>query len=210
MALVLKDRVRQPTTTTGTGTVSLSGSVPGFQDFSAIGDGNTTYYAIVLGTEWEVGIGTYTASGDTLSRDTVLDSSNSGSLVDFSAGTKDVFVTNPALIALGNIGNVNPSVTAAGADQTTATGLITGVNNVTTVAAGDDGVRLPVVIPGMRITVRNSDAADTLKIYPASGAEINDLGVDVAYELLPGGAIEFFAISTTQWYSFGATGWGGV
>ena len=98
MALVLKDRVKETTTTTGTGTVTLAGAVTGFQSFSVIGNANTTYYAIVgqNTNEWEVGIGTYTASGTTLSRDTVLESSNSGSLVNFSAGAKDVFVTYPA------------------------------------------------------------------------------------------------------------------
>lgn len=98
MALVVKDRVRETTTTTGTGTVTLAGAVTGFQSFSAIGNGNTTFYTIAgQGTsEWEVGIGTYTSSGTTLSRDTVLASSNSGSKTNFSAGTKDVFVTYPA------------------------------------------------------------------------------------------------------------------
>lgn len=98
MALILADRVRDTTTTTGTGTVTLSGTAPnGYQTFgSGVGNGNTTYYTITGGTEWEVGIGTYTSSGTTLSRDTVLASSNSGSLVSFSAGTKDVFVTYPA------------------------------------------------------------------------------------------------------------------
>ena len=96
MPLVVKDRVQETTTTTGTGTITLAGAVSGFQSFSAIGNGNTTYYAIVLGSEWEVGIGTYTSSGTTLSRTTVLESSNSGSLVNFSAGTKNVFVTYPA------------------------------------------------------------------------------------------------------------------
>jgi hypothetical protein len=96
MALVLKDRVQETTTTTGTGTVTLAGAVSGFQSFSAIGNGNTCYYAIVGETEWEVGLGTYTSSGTTLSRDTILESSNSGSAVNFSAGTKNVFVTYPA------------------------------------------------------------------------------------------------------------------
>jgi hypothetical protein len=96
MALVVKDRVQETATTTGTGTFTLAGAVSGFQSFSVIGDGNTTYYAIVGGAEWEVGLGTYTSSGTTLSRDTVLESSNSGSLVNFSAGTKNVFVTYPA------------------------------------------------------------------------------------------------------------------
>jgi hypothetical protein len=98
MPLVVKDRVRETTTTTGTVTVTLAGAVTGFQSFAAIGNGNTTFYTIAgQGTsEWEVGIGTYTSSGTTLSRDSVLASSNSGSKVNFSAGTKDVFVTYPA------------------------------------------------------------------------------------------------------------------
>jgi len=98
MALVLDDRVQETTTTTGTGTVTLLGAVPGYQSFSVIGNANTTYYTIAGQTtsEWEVGLGTYTASGTTLARTTVLDSSNSGSLVNFSAGTKNVFVTYPA------------------------------------------------------------------------------------------------------------------
>ena len=72
MPLVVKDRVKETTTTAGTGTITLAGAASGFQSFSVIGNGNTTYYAIVGGTQWEVGIGTYTASGTTLSRDTVL------------------------------------------------------------------------------------------------------------------------------------------
>lgn len=95
MALVVKDRVQETTTTTGTGTVTLAGAVTGFQDFSVIGDGNTCYYAITSGNDFEVGIGTYTASGTTLSRDTVLESSNSGSKITL-AETSNVFVTYPA------------------------------------------------------------------------------------------------------------------
>lgn len=95
MALVVKDRVQETTTTTGTGTVTLAGAVTGFQDFSVIGDGNTCYYAITSGSDWEVGLGTYTASGTTLSRDTILESSNSGSAITL-ADTSNVFVTYPA------------------------------------------------------------------------------------------------------------------
>jgi hypothetical protein len=96
MALVVKDRVQVTSTTTGTGTFTLGSAVAGFQDFSVIGNGNTTYYAIVLGSEWEVGLGTYTSSGTTLARNTILESSNGGTAVNFSAGTKNVFVTYPA------------------------------------------------------------------------------------------------------------------
>lgn len=99
MPLVLADRVKETTTTTGTGTITLDGASTGFQSFSVIGNGNTTYYTIAgQGTsEWEVGIGTYTASGTTLSRDTVLASSaGAPTKTNFSAGTKDVFVTYTA------------------------------------------------------------------------------------------------------------------
>jgi hypothetical protein len=98
MALVVKDRVKVSSTTTGTGTFTLGSAALGFQDFSVIGDGNTTYYTItgVGSAEFEVGVGTFTASGTTLSRDTILESSNAGSAVNFSAGAKEVFVTYPA------------------------------------------------------------------------------------------------------------------
>ena len=104
MALVIADRVKETTTTTGTGTVTLLGASTGFQSFAVIGNGNTTYYTIAgQGTsEWEVGVGTYTSSGTTLARTTVLSSSNSGSLVNFSAGIKDVFVTYPAEYSVTN------------------------------------------------------------------------------------------------------------
>jgi len=121
MALVVKDRVRETTTTTGTGTVTLGGAATGFQSFSVIGDGNTTFYTIQLSNtnEWEVGIGTYTASGTTLSRDTILESSNSGSAVNFSAGTKDVFVTYPAEKAV-YLGNLPTTLVVTKRDTTTA------------------------------------------------------------------------------------------
>lgn len=107
MAFVLADRVQETTTTTGTGTVTLAGASTGFQSFAAVGNGNTTFYTIAdsSGSNWEIGIGTYTSSGTTLSRDTVLSSSNSGGLVNFPVGTKNVFVTFPAsstLFALNN------------------------------------------------------------------------------------------------------------
>ena len=96
MPLVVKDRVKETTTTTGTGTYTLAGASTGFQSFSVIGNGNTTYYAVTDNVNWEVGIGTYTSSGTTLSRDSVLASSNGGNAVNWGAGTKDIFVTYPA------------------------------------------------------------------------------------------------------------------
>ena len=100
MALVLNDRVKETTTTAGTGTINLAGAATNFETFVAgVGNGNTVYYAIVHQDqpEFEVGLGTVTdATPDTLSRTTVLSSSNSDGLVSFSAGTKDVFCTLPA------------------------------------------------------------------------------------------------------------------
>ena len=79
MALVLKDRVKETSTTAGTGTLTLAGAVSGFQSFAAVGNGNTTYYAIAdsITGDWEVGVGTYSTTGPTLTRTTILSSSNS-------------------------------------------------------------------------------------------------------------------------------------
>ena len=143
MAFVLKDRVKETTTTTGTGTVTLAGAVPGYQSFSAIGNTNSTYYTIAGqgSTEWEVGIGTYTSSGTTLSRDTVLASSNSGSLVNFSSGTKDVFCDYPAGRAvIGGEGYVENAYT---------------INNSSTVNTGSNALSVgPLTIAsGVSVTV---------------------------------------------------------
>ena len=108
MALVLKDRVKETSTTTGTGSFTLAGAVTGFQSFtSALADGDTTYYVIEDGTDWETGLGTWTESTATLARTTVYESSNSGSTVDWGAGTKDVFITLPASQVVTESGATN-------------------------------------------------------------------------------------------------------
>jgi len=96
MPLVVRDRVKETTTTTGTGSYLLSGAVAGFQSFSVIGNGNTTFYAVAGNGEWEVGIGTYSTTGPTLARTTILESSNAGNAVNWGAGTKDIFCTYAA------------------------------------------------------------------------------------------------------------------
>ena len=111
MALAFADRVQETTTTSGTGTVTLAGAVSGYQSFSAIGNGNTTYYTIVDGTAWEVGIGTYTSAGTTLSRDTVLSSSTGGSKISLSGGTSTVFCTYPAERSVNYDASSNLTVT---------------------------------------------------------------------------------------------------
>lgn len=140
MALVIADRVRESSTTSGTGTFSLSGAVVGYQTFSAaVGNGNTTYYTISNPgtTEWEVGIGTVSAGQ--LARSTILDSSNGGSLVNFSAGTKDVFVTYPAdkAVYLDSNGNVSPLGTVnSGTWQGTAITVPYGGTGATSFTSG--------------------------------------------------------------------------
>jgi hypothetical protein len=148
MAFVLADRVKETTTTTGTGTVTLLGAVTAYQSFSAIGNANTTYYTIAgqTGSEWEVGIGTYTSSGTTLSRDTVLASSNSGSLVNFSSGTKDVWCDYPAKRAvvggegyIENAATINTSSTINTGNNAISGGPVTVASGVSvTVPSGSN------------------------------------------------------------------------
>ena len=117
MALVVKDRVKDTTTTTGTGTITLANSPPnGYQAFSSLGDGSTTYYAIEDAdkTDWEVGIGTYTLSGHTLARTTVLASSNSGNAVNLSSGSHTVFCDYPSGKAFLSNEGLDKSFTADG------------------------------------------------------------------------------------------------
>ena len=134
MALTLNDRVKQVSTTTGTGTITLGITPSGFQSFTdGLSDGDTTYYSIVNTesgvTEWEVGLGTYTASGTTLARTTVYTSSNSGSLVNFGAGDKDedvkryaYFEKNPEKYPLVSV--VKIPLQAEGISGTTTRDLI--------------------------------------------------------------------------------------
>lgn len=103
MAFVIGDRIKETSTTSGTSTFTLAGASAGYQSFSAgVGNGNDTYYCIAhtAASEWEVGVGTYTTSGSTLSRNKVLASSNNNNAVNFSSGTKNVFVTFPAEITV--------------------------------------------------------------------------------------------------------------
>ena len=117
--LVLLDRALETTTTTGTGSVTLLGASLGYQSLAGVGNGNTTYYTIadLGGANWETGIGTYSTTGPTLARTTVLASSNAGALVNFTAGTKNVFITQPAentVVASNNPGTAGAVLTSGG------------------------------------------------------------------------------------------------
>jgi hypothetical protein len=124
MPLVIADRVRETSTTTGTGTLTLDGAVTGFRTFgSAIGDGNTCYYTITLGADYEIGLGT--VGTGTLARTTVLRSSNSNNAVNFGAGAKDVFVTYTA----------EKAVTTDGSETLTNKTIVFANNTLTNVAS---------------------------------------------------------------------------
>jgi len=139
MALVINDRVKETSTTTGTGTIDLAGAETGYESFvSGVGTGNTTYYAIELNSanEWEVGIGTVTdAAPDTLSRDTIISSSNSDAAVNFSAGTKNVFCTLPAKKTISPVMDATTFVVTHAStiseDQTLDSGVLAGPVTIT-------------------------------------------------------------------------------
>ena len=175
MALVLADRVKETTTTTGTGAVTLAGAVSGFQSFAVVGNANTTYYTIVLGSQWEVGIGTYTASGTTLSRDTVLESSNANALVPFAAGIKDVFVTYPADKAISDGYGTLP-VANGGTGATTLT-----ANNV---LLGNGTSAVQVVAPGTTGNVLTSNGTTWASTAPAASGATK--GQAIAFSIIFG------------------------
>jgi hypothetical protein len=139
MALVINDRVKETSTTTGTGTFNLAGAETGYESFvSGVGTGNTTYYAIELNAagEWEVGIGTVTSgSPDTLSRDTIISSSNSDAAVIFSSGTKNVFCTLPAKKTISPVMDATTFVVTHASiiteDQTLDSGVLAGPVSIT-------------------------------------------------------------------------------
>jgi hypothetical protein len=134
MALVLNDRVKETTTTTGTGTLTLGGAVTGFETFAAgIGNSNTTYYAVILpgSAEFEVGLGTLSSDSSTIARTTIISSSNSDSAVNFSAGTKNIFCTIPASksVFLDASGNVTMGADLSVGDDLTVNGGVIELKN---------------------------------------------------------------------------------
>ena len=155
MALVINDRVKETSTTTGTGAVSLGGAVTGFETFAAgIGNSNTVYYCIAHQdqAEFEVGLGTLNGDSSTLTRTTVISSSNSDSAVDFSSGTKDVFCTIPASKLLFEDANndvtIGRNLTVTG-DLTISGDDLTLTTNTSGAALISDGTNFnPVAISG--------------------------------------------------------------
>jgi len=176
MALALYDRVRETSTIVGTGTATLLGAVPGYQSFSVVGNANTTYYCIFNTgtTEWEVGIGTYTSSGTTLSRTTILASSNSGSAVSFTAGTKDVFVTYPAGYTAFSTNNA----TQASGQVLTSNGAGVGPTWQAAPAAAAGTLTGATLASG--VTASSLTSLGTITSLTATAANITSLGVNTA------------------------------
>jgi len=193
MAFAVADRVKETSTTTGTGTLNLAGAEPGYQTFVAgVGGGNTTYYAITnrATSEFEVGIGTVTdAATDTLSRTTVISSSNSDALVDFSAGTKDVICTLPSekSYVLDNAGNTSISANLTATLFSGSGASLTNIN-ASNVASGTlPDARFPATLPaasGENLTGLNAsnlasgtvpDARFPATIPASSGANLTNL-----------------------------------
>jgi hypothetical protein len=166
MALVINDRVKETTTTTGTGAVSLAGAVTGFETFAAgVGNSNTTYYAIVHQTanEFEVGLGTLDGDSSDLTRTTVISSSNSDSAVNFAAGTKDVFCTIPASKLIfedaSNDVTIGRNLTVTGDLTITGDDLTMNTNTSGAALIGDGTNFNPVAISGDISIAANGTAA---------------------------------------------------
>ena len=181
MALVINDRVKETTTTTGTGTVSLGGAVTGFETFAAgVGNSNTTYYAIVHQTanEFEVGLGTLDGDSSDLARTTVISSSNSDSAVDFAAGTKDVFCTIPASKLIfedaNNDATIGRNLTVTGDLTVSGDDITMGTNTAGNVLVAD-GTNFNSIAVGDLSAITSVAADDVLMAVDTSGGGLKKI-----------------------------------
>lgn len=168
------DRVMETSTTTGTGTYTLAGAVTGFRSFSVVGNTNSAYYGAedvdangVPTGGWEIGLGTYTTSGTTLSRDTILASSNSGSAVSWSAGTRRIFVTQPAVRTEPLIVSKTANYTATSQDEVILVDATSGNLTITLQAATARG--------GNSIEIKKIDSSANTVTIQRNGTPGTDL-----------------------------------
>ena len=172
MALVVYDRVQETTTTSGTGSVTLLGAVSGFQSFAVVGNGNTTYYTITDGAAWEVGIGTYSTSGPTLARTTILSNSNGNTTpITLSGGLAQVFITYTAekSVNLDASNNVTPLGTiSSGTWQGTTVGVSYGGTGVT----ASSGANSVVLRDANQNTSLNNIFRNTTSTVSAAGTTV--------------------------------------
>jgi len=199
-------------TLSGTSTITLSGST---SSTTTLGTSATTGTTTIGGTSQTgaITVGQSTAA-QTLNLSTGATASGStktiaigtaglsGSTTAINIGSAVSGATSTTTLNGLVIDSISAAVSAAGTTQGTATGLVSNINNVTVVTAAAAGVRLPTAVAGMRILIRNSDSADTLSIYPATGGTINALAANAAFTLAAGSTIELMATTTTQWYTF--------
>jgi hypothetical protein len=211
------------TSPTATGAIAFTGTTSQAAQFATSQTtGNTTICSsqtsgtLILGGASGTGI-------QTIGRSTVNQTTNIQAGATASGSTKAINIGTEGLsgsttnIAIGSavagatsrttlngivINSITDGINAAGTTQGTAKALTTNINNVTVVTAAAAGVILPTAVAGMRILVRNSDSADTLSIYPATGGTINALAANAAFTLAAGSTIELMATTTTQWYTF--------
>ena len=207
MALNLANRVQETTTTTGTGTITLAGAVSGYQSFAAIGNGNTTYYTLTSGTDWEVGIGTYTSSGTTLARTTILSSSAAGAAITL-AGTSTVFVDYPAEKAISNGFGTLP-VLNGGTGQTTYTNgqLLIGntTGNTLTKATLGQGTGITITNAAGAITIAATNTGTVTSVgqsftgglISVSGSPITASGTLALTVAGTSGGIPYFSSAST-------------
>ena len=181
MAHVINDRVKETTTTTGTGAVSLGGAVTGFETFAAgIGNSNTTYYAIAHQTEseFEVGLGTLDGDSSDLTRTTVISSSNSDNAVDFAAGTKDVFCTIPAsklvFEDVNNDATVGRNLTVTGDLTVSGDDITMGTNTAGNVLVAD-GTNFNSIAVGDLSAISTVAADDVLLAVDTSGGGLKKI-----------------------------------
>ncbi len=212
-AAKIADRVFETTTTQGTGTINLAGAQTGFQSFVAgIGDGETCYYIIDDGENWEVGLGTVTSgSPDTLSRDTILESSNSDAAVNWGAGTRNVRVTIPAAGLLaehkqnafrtaGELTISSGEVTATGSNHNIDTESDAASDDLDTINGGRDGALL---------IVRATHADRTVTIKHNTGNILTQDDNDIALDDTSKAIVLHYDSALSKWLVVSAPSNGG-